>query len=294
MLLIVSTSVAMATELGGLVGTAAYFVLGGGSIRSLAEALDCASKNLTEVASDPAVLDHRCELSDFGGRGSSVELIAFAALWLAVGITYWLLPVYRLRRRRLRPFRPDVYPDIQHTLNGLLALAELRCPVRFVVDLRDQRPTGLAFGRVGRRHVMLGGGLLRLHGIDPEAFHAIVLHELAHLRNRDVDIAFLTLICHRLFIFAVAVPMVVTAPFALLVGWVLLPSLAIFQTLLIAAQCALGVTVAHVLGAVLRSRELYADARVAMWTHGAHSLRRLLRTRATARTARVPLWARRP
>jgi Zn-dependent protease with chaperone function len=274
-LLILSTSVAMATELGALASTAAYFTLGGGSVGSLTEALDCASKNFTEVASDPAAFARRCEFPDIGGSGSTVELAAFAALWLAVGITYWLLPVYRLRRRRLRPFRPDVYPDIQHTLTELMALAELRCPVRFVVDPRDQRPTGLAFGRVGRRHVMLGGGLLRLHGIDPEAFRAIVLHELAHLRNRDVDIAFLTLICHRLFVFAVAVPMAVTAPFALLVGWVLLPSSAIFQTLLIAAQCALAVTVAHAVGAVLRSRELYADARVAMWTRGAHSLRRL-------------------
>ncbi|GLX48977.1 hypothetical protein Shyhy01_19270 [Streptomyces hygroscopicus subsp. hygroscopicus] len=275
-LLITSTSVAMATELGAMAGTAAYFTLGGGSVGSLTRALDCGRRNFAVAASDPAALARMCEFPDDAGGGSTVGLAAFATLWLTVGITYWLLPVYRLRRRRLRPFRPDLYPDIQHTLTGLMALAELRCPVRFVVDLRDQRPTGLAFGRIGRRHVMLSGGLLRLHGIDPEAFRAIVLHELAHLRNRDVDIAFLTLICHRLFVFAVALPMAVTAPFALLVGWLVLPGVAIFQTLLVAAQCALAVTVAHAVGAVLRSRELYADARVAMWTHGAYSLRRLL------------------
>ncbi|MFJ4848721.1 M48 family metalloprotease [Streptomyces sp. NPDC088733] len=275
-LLIMSTSVAMAAELGSLATTTAYLTLGGGSVDSLTKVLDCASRNFAGAASDPEAFARRCGLSDLGGGGSTVELAAFAALWLGVGITYWFLPVHRLRRRRLRPFRPDAHPGIQDTLTELTALAEPRCAVRFVVDRRDQRPTGLAFGRVGRRYVMLSGGLLRLHDLDPEAFRAIVLHELAHLRNRDVDIAFLTLICHRLFLFAVAVPMAVTAPFALLVSWLLLPSSAVFGTLLIGAQCALAVTVAHSVGAVLRSRELYADARVALWTRGAHSLRRLL------------------
>ncbi|GGT52812.1 hypothetical protein GCM10010207_61150 [Streptomyces atratus] len=294
-LLILSTSVAMATQLGSLVRTVTYFGFGSGGLGSIAESLECASENFAEDATDPAAFARRCGLeAEFGGSGSTVELAALAALWLAVGITYWLLPLYRLRRRRLRPFRPDAYPDIQRTLTELMALAELRCSVRFVVDLRDQRLTGIAFGRIGRRHVMLSGGLLRMHGIDPEAFRMIVLHELAHLRNRDVDIAFLTLICYRLFVFAVAIPMAVLAPFSLLVGWTLLPSSAIFQVLLIAAQCALAVTVAHASSAVLRSRELYADARVAVWTRGAHSLRRLLAAQhGIERTApRRPLFRR--
>ncbi|GHK00770.1 hypothetical protein SY2F82_25670 [Streptomyces sp. Y2F8-2] len=273
-LLILSTSVAMATTIGGAVGTARYFALGG-DVGSMTRSLECASANFAETAADPAEFARRCAPPDLGSE-TMLELAALAALWLAVGITYWLLPAYRLRRRRLRPLRGDAHPDVRRTLTQLVALAELRCRVRFVVDWRDPRPTGLAFGRLGRRHVMLGEGLLRLHSRDPEAFRAIVLHELAHLRNRDVDIAFLTLICHRLFVVAFAIPTAVTAPFALLVSWVLLPGGVIYQLLFTLAPCALAVTVAHISSAVLRSRELYADARVAVWTRGAHSLRRLL------------------
>ncbi|MCK7625869.1 M56 family metallopeptidase [Streptomyces sp. RS10V-4] len=272
-LLILSTSTAMAVALGGAVSTAAYFGLGGG-VDGLADALRCTAEHFPDTAADPGRLSRICPLPDLGS-GTAVELPALAALWLAVGAVYWLLPAYRVRRRRLRPL-PDTLTGIRSTLAELVALAGLRCRVRFVADWRDPAPTGLAFGRVGRRQVMLSGGLLQLHRQDPEAFRAIVLHELAHLRNRDVDIAFLTLICQRLFVTALALPMAVTAPFALLVAVVLMPGGLLYQLLLIVTQCALAATVVLTGTAVLRSRELYADARVAVWTGGAHALRRML------------------
>ncbi|MFI0714474.1 M48 family metalloprotease [Streptomyces inhibens] len=273
-LLILSTSAAMAVAFGGAVSTAAYFGLGGDT-SSLTTALECTAENFQEMGADPEELTRRCLLPDLGD-GIAIELTALGALWLAVGVVYWLLPVYRLRRRRLRPLPTAGFADIRQTLDELVALAELRCRVRFVVNWRDLGPTGLAFGRAGRRYVMLSRGLLHLHTQDPEAFRAIVLHELAHLRNRDVDVAFLTLICHRLFVTALAVPLAVTAPFALLVAWLLMPMSLLYQLLFVLAQCALAATVTLTSTAVLRSRELYADARVAVWTHGAHSLRRVL------------------
>ncbi|MFK0258318.1 M48 family metalloprotease [Streptomyces sp. NPDC090445] len=60
-----------------------------------------------------------------------------------------------------------------------------------LVGLLDGSVNGLTFGRAGKRYVMLSRGLITLHRTDPEALRAIVLHELAHLRNRDVDIAYL-------------------------------------------------------------------------------------------------------
>ncbi|WP_335937446.1 M48 family metalloprotease [Streptomyces sp. PTD5-9] len=264
----------MAATIGGAADAARYFGLGG-DIASLRQSIACASANFALTADDPAEFARRCALPDLGS-GNTAQLVALAALWLSVGVVYWLLPVYRIRRRRLRPLRACAPPDIQRTLTELVAFAELRCRVRFVVDSNEPGPAGLAFGRVGRRHVMLGNGLLRLHSRDPEAFRAIVLHELAHLRNRDVDTAFLTLICSRLFVFALALPIAVTAPFSLLISWELAPTHLIYQLLHVTAECALAVTVAHAGSAVLRSRELYADARVAVWTRGAHSLRRLL------------------
>lgn len=272
-LLILSSSTAMAAALGGAVSTATYFGLGG-DVGGLTDALTCAAEHFHDTATDLDKFRRTCPMPNSGNE-SAMELAALGALWLAIGVVYWLLPAYRLRRRRLRPL-PTGLADVQRTLEELVAVAELRCRVRFVVDWRAPAPTGLAFGRVGRRYVMLSSGLLQLHRRDPEVFRAIVLHELAHLRNRDVDIAFLTLICYRLFIAAVAAPLTVTAPFGLLVELVLVPSGVLYQVLFVLAQCALAATVAVASTAVLRSRELYADARVAVWTHGAHSLRRVL------------------
>ncbi|MDC7340839.1 M56 family metallopeptidase [Streptomyces lydicus] len=273
-LLILSTSTAMATTLGGAVGTASYFGLGG-DIDDIAGTLTCAAATIHDTATDPDKFASTCPQPSLGNQ-TALGLAALGALWLAVGIVYWLLPAYRIRRRRLRPLPTTGLADLRRTLDELVAVAGLRCRVRFVVDWRQRAPSGLAFGRVGRRHVMLSAGLLQLHRRDPEAFRAIVLHELAHLRNRDVDIAFLTIICYRLFVVAVAIPLAVSAPFALLVAWLLLPSSLLFQLQFILAMCALAATVALTSSAVLRSRELYADARVAVWTRGAPSLRRLL------------------
>ncbi|MFD8597101.1 M48 family metalloprotease [Kitasatospora sp. NPDC059646] len=278
-LLILSTSVAISEALGNTITTAAWFLFRGGSLDSLIDTLDCAPSAFAEFGTDPDAFTRRCQASvSAPGAGAALNLALIVVLWLGVGVTLWLLPAYRLRRRRLRPFRPGAHPEIRRTLDALVQVAELPCAVRFVVDWRDQRLTGLAFGRVGRRHVLLSRGLLQLHRSDPEAFREIVLHELAHLRNRDVDIAFVTLVCQRLFVYAIAVPMAVLTPGAVLVSLVLLPGGAIFQLMVAVTQGALAITVACASAAVLRSRELHADARVALWTGGAPALRQLLRS----------------
>ncbi len=57
----------------------------------------------------------------------------------------------------------------------------------------DPSPTGLSFGRPGSTSVALMGGLVTRQFADPPAFRAVVRHELAHLRNRDVDLTYATL-----------------------------------------------------------------------------------------------------
>jgi hypothetical protein len=86
--------------------------------------------------------------------------------------------------------------------------------MNLLVDLLDGRVTALAFGRVGKRYVLLSRGLIALHHTDPGAFRAIILHELAHLRNRDVDIAYLTLISSWIFSRMVAIPVTLAFPLA--------------------------------------------------------------------------------
>ena len=47
-------------------------------------------------------------------------------------------------------------------------------------------PDGLAFGLPGTTGRLTGGLVVR-QATDPPAFRAVVRHELAHIRNRDVD-----------------------------------------------------------------------------------------------------------
>jgi len=66
--------------------------------------------------------------------------------------------------------------------------------------------TGLAFGRVRRRYIALSGGLMTQFYTDQPAFRAVLLHELAHLRNGDVDKTYLTLAIWRAFVAGALIP----------------------------------------------------------------------------------------
>ncbi|MDG4839508.1 M56 family metallopeptidase [Micromonospora sp. WMMD967] len=133
--------------------------------------------------------------------------------------------------------------------------------MRFVVDLTSPRVTGLAFGHAGRRYIALNRGLIALADRDPAQFRGVVLHELAHVRNRDIDVAYFTVLLWRVFVGVFLIPIVLLfedalsnasfsrgGPFGLLLQvWIL----------------AVVVLLCH--HAVLRERELEADLRAGSW-----------------------------
>ncbi|MFF6778744.1 M56 family metallopeptidase [Streptomyces sp. NPDC012637] len=169
-------------------------------------------------------------------------------------------PYVRIRWRRL--VRAEGLPEIGAELTGLAGLAGVR--VRFLVDARNPRVSGVAFGHAGRRHVLLDRGLVRLFHTDRPAFRAIVLHELAHVRNRDVDVAHLTVLLWRAYVALFLLPAVffafdqlgtaIPTPYAKLSFWLQLAVLAV------------AVLLGH--NGIVRERELSADARVARWGAG--------------------------
>ncbi|WP_037675095.1 M48 family metalloprotease [Streptomyces globisporus] len=204
-----------------------------------------------------------------------------AGLLLALLGAYVGLPRYRTRRRGYRPLTG--MPELSAYLAGLLRESGVRARVGFLAEPLNPAVHALAFGRLGRRRVALSGGLLTLYPLDRAAFRSIVLHELAHIRNRDLDIAFLTLILWRASIPALGVLTVVAAPASLLLGGALAGSVLAF-----AAQVPLLAALVVLLkNAVLRSRELYADARVTEWEGPADGLRRLFGVPAAQEGARL-------
>ncbi|MGH3043888.1 MAG: M48 family metalloprotease, partial [Gaiellaceae bacterium] len=126
-------------------------------------------------------------------RPKAAFMLGGVAVLLATALAFFLLtPLVKRRRRRLEPFREDDAPDVAAELRGLVAEAGLEREPSFLWNPLNPSPGGLAFGRPGRYHVALSGGLVTTFYTDRPAFRAIVLHELAHLRNRDVAKTYFT------------------------------------------------------------------------------------------------------
>jgi Zn-dependent protease with chaperone function len=207
------------------------------------------------------------------------KLAATLGLAALCAIGYLVWPYWRMLRSR--PVRADRLPGIGPALEELRAIAGVR--VRFVAALTDPSIDGLAFGHVGRRYVLIPRGLIKLSATDPPAFQAIVLHELAHVRNRDLDVTYLTVLLVRAFLGVVILPaLLLTArPLSVVsvnttgrIGlWVQLAGLAVL------------VLLSHY--AIVRERELRADGRAMTWPAG-QALARVLRAADEQRQEQVP------
>lgn len=187
-------------------------------------------------------------------------LAGILALLATAALLYYVQPYWRIGRSRLVPLHPVDAADVLAALHGMAARAGLRRPPTFLVDPANPRVGGLAFGRGREPYVRLDAGLLTTFRTDPVAFRAIVLHELAHLHNRDVPITYLTVAVWRAFLLVALLPWVLSLAVPGGLGGdtgFLLES---------AGRIAILVVIVYATrNAVLRSRERHADARVSQW-----------------------------
>ncbi|MEU9946602.1 M48 family metallopeptidase [Streptomyces lavendulae] len=203
----------------------------------------------------------------------------------ATGLHYWLRATRQARRRGVRPITADNLPRLDAEL---LRLADRVIPgrrVHFLIDLLDPAANGVALGRIGQRYVILGRGVLSLLDRDQEAFEALVLHELAHLHNRDVDLTMITLGFFRVY------SVLVFAPVAL--QSLLYVAFGVHQHFYAASfvqMSGLALLLVVARAQVLRSREYQADARVVEWQERTEPLTRLLRSDGKKGSA-VGAWA---
>ncbi len=194
-----------------------------------------------------------------------------ATAWICLGLAlllsvtvalYWVLPNWKIWRGGLKVL------DAGNAPTGMLAyLSDLcreagltRNPV-FLLNPYSSASSGLTFGRFRRYFIVLNSGLVIQFHTDRPAFRAIVLHELGHIRNADIDKTYLTITVGWGFAIAALVPWVITQcipPWhfnqTLNIGWrVLVLSILIYLTR----------------NAILRTREVYADVRASVWDdHG--------------------------
>jgi Zn-dependent protease with chaperone function len=192
--------------------------------------------------------------------GGTVLLLAVAALIVV------LTPFWIRKRRKLRPLTHADAPTVVAELATLARESGIREEPTWLWNPLDPSPTGLAFGRPGKHSVALMGGLVTRQFADPPAFRAVVRHELAHLRNRDVSITYATVSLWYAFL------LVGVLPFALAVLDEGIETILRLTWRLLA----LAVLVYLSRNAVLRAREVYADVRASVPDGPQGALRRIL------------------
>ncbi|WP_433350343.1 M48 family metalloprotease [Micromonospora sp. CA-111912] len=180
-------------------------------------------------------------------------LIGLAALAAVTAVVYLAAPWCECRLRGLRRLeRTPGTEALRSDLAGLVREAGLRRPPTFVVS-RSARISGNTFGAGPVRYVRLDLGLVHAHRTAPHLFRAVVLHELAHVRNADVHLTRLTIAQAWAFPLAVLIPVAVNY-----VGSV--PARHLLGDAWRLAAFALIVQVSA--WSVLRAREFAADARL--------------------------------
>jgi len=189
-----------------------------------------------------------------------------ALVWALAFAIYWLIPSWKIKRDNLAPLTAEDVPEVVSYLQELSAEAGLRTLPTFLWNLLNQAPTGVAFGHLGQHYVALTGGLVRTFYTDRERFRGVMLHELAHLRNADVDKTYLSVAVTIAFVIAALTPfsLMLTgsgADRALQLLW----RVAVLVGLVALSFCA-----------VLRARETYADVRASTWGPNAEGLRQVL------------------
>lgn len=236
-------------------------------------------------------------------------MVATLGLFAAAALLYWWLPHWRDRQgsRTLPVEAVDADGSLSVELAELCSLTATEKRVRFRVDPTRTTGGAVAYGRAGRYTVMLHGGLLARRGADPDSFRAVVLHELAHIHNRDVGYAYGGLALWRAFTVLAFLPAMFSAgrlTFLGLTGNASSPFWPGTAPTLVRglSEGLLLVLLVHLARAdLLRQRELDADARAigwgavpSAWNHSdsdvgaAPALRRLSRVLSTH-----PSWAQR-
>ena len=178
-------------------------------------------------------------------------LLGVGVLIAAAGAIFAAQPWWYRRRMHLTELTGVGAGDLVSRLEGLRQRARAG-PVVWLLQPLNARLSVFAFGRPRHHFLAVSGGAALAAVREPAAFDAVILHELAHVKNRDIDQTYLALAIWRAFVVAALLPVGVVLIFTGdLAGWP--------RALWRVAVLALIVYVLR--NAILRSREFDADAR---------------------------------
>ncbi len=210
----------------------------------------------------------------------ALPLAFVLALFLLATVIYRAHPAFIRRKRKLTPLAPGKDQTFHQEVCRLAGVAGIAPPPAIELGEGLHLQNGQAFGFPRRYMLRLDGGLRLLLRKASGTFRAIVLHELAHIANRDVA---RTYFAQSLWIAVVSLafmPLAIAVAYIIIDAWLLkllaegvsgfdwrrlftvqIPTL----LLLIFRVGATLLLVAAIRAGLLRVREIYADGRAAMW-----------------------------
>ena len=178
-------------------------------------------------------------------------LLGVGVLVVVAGAIFLAQPWWSRRRKQLTELTGADDADLVRRLEGVRQRAGTG-PVVWLLYPLNARLSAFAFGRPGRRLVAVSGGAAVAAVRKPAAFEAVIMHELAHIKNRDIDQTYLALAIWRAFVVAALLPLAVVLIVSRVLGE---PQLLIWRIAVLA------LIVYSLRNAILRSREFDADAR---------------------------------
>jgi Zn-dependent protease with chaperone function len=177
---------------------------------------------------------------------------------------WWLHPHWLAWRMKLSRLQKDEAPELVAALTRICSVAGLRRTPDFYWNPLGMAPRALAYGRAGRYRLALTGAMAMRYATDPSAFRAVILHELAHIVNRDIDKTWLAVGAWWALVASALVPRV-ALQFWIPFRWVDVAASAI-------QVAAITSLVFVTRNAMLRARELYADARASVWMSDSYAM----------------------
>jgi hypothetical protein len=195
------------------------------------------------------------------------DLLGVVLLFSVAMLFYWIWPLLRIRRQRLKPFPvgSEVMENMQSFLLSLCQEIGLSCPPLFLISTSSS--SIVTFGRWGRYIISLPGRSVVQFQSDLPLFRAVMLHELSHIYNADVNKTYFSLAVGWAFVFVALLPWVLAQVF--------FPggfSKLFFEEA--GVVIALTAIIYLTLRALLRVREVYADVRASVWDGPEGALKR--------------------
>lgn len=195
-------------------------------------------------------------------RDAMKALVASIFLVGMAAIIYWYLPKWKIWRDKLIPLASEDAPEVVLYLAELCHEVGLSPPIFLWNPLNPSISSGVAFGRMKRYYVSLPGGLVTRFYTDRPGFRAIILHELAHLYNADINKTYFAIAMWQAFAifaaFSLALDIVNTSFQKIGTNWI---STFEHSWRLLALTGLVYLT----RNAILQARETYADLRAFLW-----------------------------